>query len=266
MSFVHVGDDGVTRSRPRWPWLVAAIVLVLGAGVGTAYVVANDDDDATTTSAPSVSPSPTAADPVTPSPTSAPSPSGAVVPTASVAPTSMPTPVGTPSTTASPAPARAPSATPTATPTRSSGGGFPAKGLTLDVVGEPISGDPPAVRFRIRVRDNDGSEVDGSINFGDGTNQVYSRRPPASCRTTPSSPAPGYRAQPIDKTFTVTHPYEAAGTFTVVVTANTARPCDGTPEENARRTLTVVIPARPTPSPTSAPVIASPTPSPTRSP
>ncbi|HVE64503.1 MAG TPA: hypothetical protein VNB94_11960 [Mycobacteriales bacterium] len=257
MSFVQVGDDQTARPRPRWPLALAAATLAVAAGVGTAYLVAADDDDARTAAAPTESPDPVLSR--TPSPTA--SPAAPLVPapraTASptrVAPPAAPSPTPTPRVTASPTPARAPSrsAAPTVrpSPTRSAGRAFPAKGLVVDVTGEPISGDPPAVRFRIRVRDNDGSAINGTIDFGDGTSNVYSRRPAETCRTRPSSPPPGYRARPIDQSFTVTHPYEAAGTFTVVVTANTERPCEGTPAETARRQLTVVIPQRaPSPSP-----------------
>lgn len=237
---------GVTSPRRRWPLVVALAVLLGAAGAATAYVVASDEDEAPrAVASPSPTPSPTPAPAATPS---AASPSAEPSPTASPAPA----PTGAPTATRSPTPARAPSSAaprPTATVSRA----FPPKGLRLDVIGEPITGDPPQVRFRIRVRDNDGSEVNGTIDFGDGTSRVYSQRPPPPCRTRPTSPAPGYRAQPIDKTFTVTHAYEASGTFTVVVTANTERFCDGTPAETAQQRLTVVVPERATESPSPAP-------------
>jgi len=258
-------EPDVTNPHRRWPLVLAALVLVGAAGAGTAYVVASDDDDKKVSAAASPSPSPSA------SPSSE-SPTPAAEPGLTESPAAAPEPVELPTASTGPTPARAPSRsaspTPRSSPTRSTGSGYPPKGLTIVVVGEPITGDPPAVRFRIRVRDNDGSEVNGTINFGDGTSQVYSRRAPGACRTTPSSPPPGYRAQPIDKSFTLTHPYERSGTFTVVVTANTERQCEGTPAETATQRLIVVIPERPTQSPTPAAPAPSPSasPSPTRSP
>lgn len=259
------GDDyvsgGIGNPYRRRRLIALSLALLLTAVVAVVVVVAtaDDDDDDGTRAAPS--PSPTLVD--SPSPDPSPTPEESASPSEEPAPSASPTASGT--TSASPTPGRSANPSPTASPKRA----YPPKGLVLEVVGEPITGDPPQVRFRIRVRDNDGSEINGTINFGDGTSLVYSQRPPAACRTTPSEPAPGYRAQPIDKRYTVTHAYDRGGRFTVTVTANTERQCEGTPAETARQTLVVDIPHRPTPSPTSSPSpISTPSPSgtPTASP
>lgn len=255
-------DDYVAASTYRRRRLVAlAIALALTAAIAVAVVVvAADDDDPARRAAPTASPtaltapsesaSPTPAESSSPEVSPSPSPSAPASASASAAPS--PTPSAAASRTSSPSPS-------------STRRAFPPKGLVLDVSGEPISGDPPQVRFTIRVRDNDGSDVNGTINFGDGTSLAYSQRPPAACRQSPSEPAPGYRAQPIDKSFTVSHAYDRGGRFTVTVTAQTERPCDGTPAETARRTLIVEVPNRPRPSPTPT-IVSPPTPSPTPSP
>ncbi|HVF19383.1 MAG TPA: hypothetical protein VNA14_03975 [Mycobacteriales bacterium] len=254
-------DDYVTESSGnpyrRRRIIAMSIALLVTAVTATVIVVATADDEdperradsgATASASPSesvASASPTPEESASPTPEPSPTPSASPTPTPSTSPT--------------------PSRTPSPRASASARSLYPPKGLVLEVVGEPISGDPPQVRFRIRVRDNDGSEVNGTINFGDGTSLVYSQRPPATCQTTPSSPPPGYRAQPIDKRFTVTHAYERGGRFTVTVTAQTERQCEGTPAETAKQTLIVEVPNRPTPSPTPSPTFIS-TPSPTASP
>ena len=243
--------------RRRLIALSAALLLTAAAAVAIVVATA-DNDDPKRSADPGVSPTPSPTETVeSPSP----SPEESASPSVEPSPSATASPSASPSSPPSPSPTRTPTPRASASP-RSL---YPAKGLVLEVVGEPISGDPPQVRFRIRVRDNDGSDVNGTINFGDGTSLVYSQRPPATCPTTPSSPPPGYRAQPIDKRFTVTHAYERGGRFTVTVTAQTERQCEGTPAETARQTLVVEVPNRPTPSPTPSPTHIS-TPSPSQSP
>lgn len=252
---------GVMRPPRRWPYALAAAVLVAGVA---AAVIASDDDDsgtrpraaATPTRTPSPSSSPSASDSPTPEPT----------------PTPAPSPTAVPSVSASPAPSLSPAVarTPTVSPTRPAASrtpsparppaGYPPKGLTLEVQGEPIPGDVPQVRFRIHVRDNDGDELEGVIDYGDGTKQFYSRRPATTCPSRPNAPPPGYRPAPIDRRFTVTHAYENGGQYTVTVTAKTGRTCLGTPEESTFRRLTVTVPPRVEPSPTTS-AAATPPPS-----
>ncbi len=255
------GDDYVTgeigNPYRRRRLIALSLALLLTAVVAVVIVVATADDDDGDGRRAAPSPSPTLVD--SPSPEVSPTPEESAAASEEPSPSVSPTPTSSPS--ASPTPTRSATPSPTASPKRA----FPPKGLVLEVVGEPITGDPPQVRFRIRVRDNDGSDINGSINFGDGTSLVYSQRAPAACATRPSEPPPGYRAQPVDKSYTVTHAYQRGGRFTVTVTANTDRQCEGTPAENARQTLIVDIPNRPTPSPTPSPSPIS-TPSPTASP
>jgi len=262
----HNGEDdrvtGPTDSvyrRRRIVALSVALLLTAAVAVGVVVATADKDDEPDRRAAPSATATPDAA------PTSAetsPSAEDSASPSPEPSPSVEPSPTPTPTPSAS-----ATRATRTSSPTASPRRAYPPKGLVLEVTGEPITGDPPQVRFRIRVRDNDASGVNGTINFGDGTSLVYAQRPQALCESTPSEPPPGYRAQPIDKTYTVTHTYERGGQFTVTVTANTERQCHGAPVENARQTLIVVVPPRQTtsPRPTTSPSPIS-TPLPTASP
>ncbi|HVE98628.1 MAG TPA: hypothetical protein VNA12_05555 [Mycobacteriales bacterium] len=267
----YTGDEeyvtGVMRPPRRWPFAVGAAVLLAAAAVAGVLVAERDDDPTPRAVA---SPSPTPEESPSPSPTPSPTPTPEDSPTPSTSPTpaAAPTPTVTRSAARTPAATRVPTPRPTPTPavTRTpQPSGYPARGLVLEVSGEPVTGDPPGVTFRIRVRDNDGNEIDGTIDYGDGTRQVYSRRPSVTCTTRPTAtPPPGYRPAPVDRRFTVTHYYQAGGRYTVTVTATTGRQCFGTPVESTRRHLVVVVPPRPTASssPQPTPVTATPTPTP----
>lgn len=231
--------------------MVGVTVILVGATALGIYVGTRGDDgdralDVITSPTASASPTPGETDP---EPTDGAEPS--VSELASEAPLGSPQPSTAPSSAATAA-SRRPSAAATTAPT------YPPPGLTLDVTNRTLANGE--VEIVLRVRDSDGTFNGGRIDFGDGTDEVFSQAV-AKC----ASPTPGpYRAEPSDRSLRLVHQYPRGGDFRVFIRVRSDRLCQPTPVEETTRTVTVRASA---PSPSAAPQpVPTSTPSPTASP
>ena len=109
---------------------------------------------------------------------------------------------------------------------------------------------PARSEITLRIRDTDGSFNGGRIDFGDGTDEVFSQAV-ATCSSPRSDP---YRAAPSDEQLVLVHRYPQGGSFDVFVRVRTDRRALAQPVEEATKAFRVTVDeASPDPSPASVP-------------
>ncbi|HVE64504.1 MAG TPA: hypothetical protein VNB94_11965 [Mycobacteriales bacterium] len=254
------------RRRRRWP-VVAGVgaLLVAAAATGVLIGTRGSDGDAALDTVQSLSASPEAspagsaeAEPTPapsglpseqpseispePSPEVDPEPTAAATPREPSAATSSSRPVPrSPSPAASPRPTTSARPTPSPTPFR-----YPPPGISLQVSARRAG--PARSEITLRIRDTDGSFNGGRIDFGDGTDEVFTQAAPR-CSSPRSEP---YRAAPSDEQLVLVHRYPQGGSFDVFVRVRTDRPCEGTPVEEATKAFRVTV-DEPSPDPSPSP-------------
>jgi hypothetical protein len=249
-------DDVLFRRARRWPWVVGVLAIAVGAGAALGATLLDDDGGPRhLASTPSASPSPTPEPSLDDAPSDAPSESASSEPSPTDASPSPELSASTSSASALPTPlaTRTPSAPPrpSRTPAPTASAGYPPPGMRLEVTASKVSAN--RARIRVRVTDTDGTWNGGHVDFGDGTSREFPQSSPA-CSGPPSSP---YQPAPSDRTVDVTHDYPSRGTYDVFVRVRTDRPCEGTPEEQASKVVSVTVDDA-TPGPTPTPILTPP--------
>ena len=246
--------DVLFRRRRRWPAIAGVMALLLaavavGVAVGTRESGESALDSVDTGGAvpsPTAEPSPEVSSEATPA-------DAGLITYPTIAPFEL-----TAAPTAPASPVRSPSARPRVTSASPTSFTYPPPGISLQVTARR-AGDARA-EITIRVRDTDGSFNGGRIDFGDGTDEVFSQAV-ARC----ASPTPGpYRAEPSDRRLVLVHRYPRGGSFDVFVRVRTDRLCHDTPVEETTKTLRVTV-TDPSPSAEPLPPV-SPSPEPSASP